>query len=116
MLLQAMPGCDLAEFEKLRQGLRSSQTRELLGQAPNPDDPSDAILASLPLVADSASDVIDAPAPHFSCKCSRERTLAALGVLSETDRAEIRAAKEELKVICHFCGTSYAFDPQEITA
>jgi molecular chaperone Hsp33 len=116
MLLQAMPGCDLAEFEKLRQGLRSPQTRELLGQVPDADPPSDALLASLPLVADFASDVVDAPAPHFSCSCTRERTLAMLGTLGAEDRAEMREGSEPLAVICHFCATRYVFEPQEIPA
>jgi redox-regulated HSP33 family molecular chaperone/Fe-S-cluster containining protein len=51
VLLQAMPGCDLEQFEQLRKGLRSSQTRDLLGQMPNLDAPSDAIRLCLPLNA-----------------------------------------------------------------
>jgi molecular chaperone Hsp33 len=116
VLLQAMPGCDLEQFEQLRKGLRSSQTRDLLGQMPNLDAPSDAILASLPLVADSASELHDATAPRFSCSCSRERTLSAISSLPATERAEIRAGDEAINVVCHFCATSYAFEPQEIPA
>ena len=112
VLLQAMPGCDLEVFEEIRKGLRTSQTRELLGEAKSTED----IVAALPVVADSASELHDGPAPHFHCACSRERTLRMLGGLSAADRAEMRADTKPTHVICHFCATRYSFEPSEIPA
>jgi molecular chaperone Hsp33 len=112
VLLQAMPGCDLEQFEAIRQGLRSPQTRELLGQVAT----TEALIDSLPLAANSAHELHDGPTPHFHCGCSRERTLSMLELLPEADRAELREQDEPTVVVCHFCATRYEFQPREIPA
>lgn len=53
--------------------------------------------------------------PHYFCACSRELFARRLVSLGEKDLKEL-ADEEQTEVLCHFCGTNYVFDQQQMKA
>ncbi len=53
----------------------------------------------------------DAPVPHFSCTCSRQRVGAMLQNLGVAEVESILAERGNVEVGCDFCGAQYHFDP-----
>jgi molecular chaperone Hsp33 len=59
---------------------------------------------------------LDAKPLAFACRCSREKTLRALGRLSRDELRAILAAGEPREITCHFCGEDYLISLEEIRA
>ena len=65
-------------------------------------------------------DVFDESSPEYRCTCSRERTLAALKTVKESDilkmldEQEAEGRPRSLEVVCRFCGNRYEFDEKEL--
>ena len=51
-----------------------------------------------------------APAPRFSCTCSRERVASMLQGLGVEEVESVLAERGEVEVGCDFCGMQYRFD------
>ena len=50
----------------------------------------------------------------FKCRCSRERTLAALKTLAPEELDAMAAKGEPQAVVCHMCGETYYAAPEDI--
>ena len=51
------------------------------------------------------------PAPIlFKCRCSRERSAAAIALLPESEREEILTEEGDIAMTCELCGKTYRFD------
>ena len=65
-------------------------------------------------------DVFDESSPEYRCTCSRERTLAALKTVKESDimkmldEQEAEGRPRSLEVVCRFCGNRYEFEEKEL--
>ena len=65
-------------------------------------------------------DVFDETSPEYRCTCSRERTLAALKTVKESDilkmldEQEAEGRPRSLEVVCRFCGNRYEFGEKEL--
>ncbi len=65
-------------------------------------------------------DVFDESSPEYRCTCSRERTLAALKTVKESDirkmldEQEAEGKPRSLEVVCRFCGNRYEFGEKEL--
>lgn len=65
-------------------------------------------------------DVFDESSPEYRCTCSRERTLAALKTVKESDirkmldEQEAEGRPRSLEVVCRFCGNRYEFGEKEL--
>jgi molecular chaperone Hsp33 len=59
--------------------------------------------------------VAEAPV-GYRCPCSRDRVEEALATLEESDLNEMIESGETIRVSCEFCGTDYAFSPEELLA
>jgi len=51
---------------------------------------------------------------HFFCRCSPERFVNALSLLSYDDLKELKGEAQE--IVCHYCGKKYKVSEQEILA
>lgn len=55
---------------------------------------------------------LDRQPVHFFCRCSPERFMSALSMLSYEDLKEMEGEKQE--VVCHYCGNSLTISKKEI--
>ena len=46
----------------------------------------------------------------FKCRCSRERSAAAIALLPESEREEILTEEGDIAMTCELCGKTYRFD------
>jgi molecular chaperone Hsp33 len=51
---------------------------------------------------------------NFSCRCSREKALAALRYFDREERERMIAEDGGAEVVCHWCGEHYRLSPWEI--
>lgn len=51
---------------------------------------------------------------RFTCLCSRQRARQLLASLGPTELKDILETDEQAELTCHFCGTQYRFNRQEI--
>ena len=54
------------------------------------------------------------PAPHFECRCSRERVGSMLKGLGRPEIDGIVTEQGRVEIGCDFCGTKYHFDPVDV--
>lgn len=52
----------------------------------------------------------------YKCRCSRERFAHALTTIDRADLVDMVAAKEDVEIICDFCGTRYVFTHDDLRA
>ncbi len=51
---------------------------------------------------------------HFSCSCSREKTLNMIKSLGKEEADDILSEQGQISVTCEFCNNRYDFDPIDI--
>lgn len=110
MLIQALPDCDLEEFEKVRRRLERAEledalTRDVLGV----DVWVREVLEEL-LEADFGDSEISysyGADIGLRCSCSEEKMEASLKLLSPAELEEAWSGREELTLQCQFCGRRY---------
>ena len=52
--------------------------------------------------------------PEYRCKCSREQMSNAVIALGRADSVNLLMERGEIEVLCHFCGTKYIFNKQDV--
>ena len=109
-LVQLMPGADEALIDKLEDNIfLMDQLTTVLDE-----DGTDAVFAQV-LKGMEYHLVGEAPV-GYRCPCSRERVEEALATLAGEDLDEMLQSGETIRVSCEFCGTDYAFSPEELLA
>ncbi|GHU36824.1 33 kDa chaperonin [Clostridia bacterium] len=73
------------------------------------------------ILSDIEYDILEDLHPQYRCTCSRERTKKALISIGRADLTElladnIKAKRETTQMKCQFCGKSYRFKNDEISA
>ena len=68
------------------------------------------------LLAGLEPNELDTASPEYKCDCSRKRTEEILISIGKKELEEIAAEGKDTEVSCHFCGKSYVFTPDDITA
>lgn len=116
VLLQALPDCDLEQFDALRRRLQSPEVRTLLENGEQDGDFANALLRALTRGLECQWTLHAGSAPAFRCRCSQESSVDMLRTLPAAERAEIRQRNDVLRVRCHFCSKSYEINPDEIPA
>ncbi len=115
LLLQAMPGCDLIRFQRMRDRLYSPRVREWMTRG----DESDSLVENLLRAVADGEDPpprirLDAGgAPFFKCTCGPGKMGAVLRALPYGERMDIVKKNEPLAVSCRFCGARYALSIEE---
>ena len=115
LMLQALPGCDLERFDRVRHRLGEPECRRLLAAQPRIDNHVERVIRILfDGEADPAFSLDEAPAPRFACTCSHERMREVLGAMGREELERALGAGETLKLTCHFCSAHYAMAPDDI--
>ncbi|GLP95928.1 Hsp33 family molecular chaperone HslO [Paraferrimonas sedimenticola] len=110
MLLQVLPGkdSDLAGFEHLAQLTNTISAKELF------ELDAENILHRLYHQEDLR--LFDAVAVEFKCRCSRERSAAAIRSIDRQELESILADMGHIALDCDYCGTKYEFDSIDVAA
>lgn len=108
-LIQMMPGSDEESIPYLEHRLQNLPgVTELLMKPYNPAE----ILQIL--VGEWDVTVLERREAHFTCRCSRERTIWTLGSLGSSELNSLLAEQEGAEVTCNFCREQYRFSATEL--
>ncbi len=125
LLLQALPGCDLEIFSRLRNALHSAgatRCRKALDPAMLPEMCLSTMLREL---ADAANvqdfDPNDCvwtagATPHWHCHCTREGMRNAMTVLGQQDLEKLFQEHRDSELECQFCRKHYSFRREDFPA
>ncbi len=110
VMLQAMPGCDLKVFEKMRNALMMPEAGTAI--ADRTLAPESRLRNLLQWLCESAEEVDSAVFPvapaRFECSCSGAHMRdTALRMLGEEDFKKLLAENPDPVIRCQFCGESY---------
>ena len=117
ILLQALPDCDLVEFEKMRDALKTDACGELLISNQSPEVKLQALLKLL-LAQTEQVEVEDIRAvvqyefgasPDYKCSCSRARMIESLRTININEVQDLLDSEAGLKLKCDYCKTEYVF-------
>ena len=115
VVIQLLPFADTAIIDQLEKNANSlSNISALFDRGLSLKEIADIALDGI------AYDLFDELDVAYRCTCSRERIKEALQSIGEKELKAMLAEQvaegkpEELEVHCHFCGTNYTFDKQEI--
>lgn len=106
-LLQAMPDCDLAAFDTMRQKMNTPEfRRRLLDSTPPFEHQVRDLLAQL---GGSEPSYSAAGVPGFRCHCSRDSMARALLTLGDAELQKLFDENPHPSVRCQFCRQQYFF-------
>lgn len=116
LMLQALPGCDLQRFDRLRNRLLAPEPRRLLGAPDAPTDLADQLIDLLCQDEEPshAFSIERTASPQFRCSCSRERMKAALATMPPDERRQALERDGHLTMTCRFCNTTHSFSPDDL--
>ncbi len=107
MVVEVLPGAPEETIARLEDNIAGIRGVSHLLEEGGADHVVDRVLAGLDREVKETSPL------RYRCRCSRERFLQQLVLLSAEDRAYV---KEEpvIKASCHFCGAQYEYTPDEL--
>lgn len=114
VLLQARPGCDLMEFERIRNRLGEAEAGRLIrGFEAAPEETLRQLLAFLAGEAEAPESAsANLPAVRFRCDCSAERFRnAARQTLGREELEKLFAENPNPMLRCQFCNAEYRLSP-----
>ena len=117
VMFQAMPGCDLEAFGRMRMELHGEPVKKLLREVMPCEKKLWQIIAavtSLRLPENGANVVYDfAGTPEYRCTCGREKLLRAMRTMGEGELRQLFEKEEETRITCEFCHRSYCFRKED---
>lgn len=125
LMLQALPGCNLEIFSRLRSALhapRIADCRQTLDPAQLPEVHLKTVLAELARCAGLPEFRPDecvlsrGAAPRWRCRCSRESMSRAMRVLGDSDLEQLFEERANPTIECQFCRKRYGFRKEDFFA
>ena len=118
ILLQAQPGCDLVEFEQVRNRLQTAEAGSLLRNFADDPDPESALrnlLAFLTGKPEAPEFALTRLSPaRFRCGCSAEHLRnAALGTLGREEIDKLLQENPNPALRCQFCNAEYRLSAED---
>lgn len=108
MIVEVLPGAGDEVIDRLESNIAGIRgISELLEQGGTPHV-VETVLAGLD------REVKEVSALRYRCRCSRERLLQHLVMLTEEDREYLRREDGTIDADCVFCGTHYLFTSQDL--
>ena len=107
-LLQLLPFCPDDVVDKIEKNIQKlPQVTEMMQEGD--------VKAMIDRVLDGFEyNVVDTYETAYRCTCSKERVIAALSTLPESDREDLADETGKVNVTCDFCGSTYSFDEAEL--
>ncbi len=117
IMLQAMPDCDLENFQEIRTEMHSEKIKHLLGDIM----PSEKklwkiieLVTGMELPFGEEKLVYEfSGEPEYKCTCNREKLRLSLSTLGENELKDIFDQNESPMVRCEFCNKCYKFSRED---
>jgi len=107
IMVQKLPGADT---EKFVHALEQFNSREMANQLKSASGIKD--FGSLFSIDDLS--LLESRSLQFNCRCSYEKSVKILGMLSTYELQEIIQKKALQRVTCHFCGETYRIKTEDV--
>jgi molecular chaperone Hsp33 len=109
LLLHALPGSDLARFERVRGRLEGDAARGWMSREAESDSLMENVLKAVTEgeAGNYRLEYEPAASPFFRCTCNRGKMGAVLRALPIPERMEMVKKKEDVAINCRFCGERY---------
>ena len=108
-MIQALPACDLEQFDRIRRRMEGPAFRRLFQQPDAADDGFGRVVDFL--VGKEPGymglEVARAAPPHFACTCSREKMAAVVRSIPVPERMNMVKRNEDVHIKCQFCASKY---------
>ena len=108
-MIQALPACDLEQFDRIRRRMEGPAFRRLFQQPDTADDGFgrvvDVLVGKEP--GYMGLEVTRAASPHFACTCSREKMAAVVRSIPVPERMNMVKRNEDVHINCQFCASKY---------
>lgn len=108
ILIQLLPGAE-GWVDRLEENAKNlGNISRLIEQGASPEDLIQVALQGIDY------NILDRKPIRFKCSCSRERTRDLLASLGEAEVRDIMEKDGHAELTCHFCGTQYRFEQDEL--
>ncbi len=108
-IIQMLPGYTDAEIDKLEDSVKDLEPiTKMLSDGKTPEEILRLALKNFEV------DVLYEQDIAYKCKCSRERTEAALLSIGIEDLKEMAEDEKDTEVCCHFCDKKYIFTKKDL--
>lgn len=108
-MIQLMPGADEDVLSRLEERLASMKSvTACLDEGMGPREIMELLLS------DMEPEINEKIPVRFRCGCSRERMEAAIISIGRKDLRSLIDEGEPIEAVCHFCGTKYRFEVEEL--
>lgn len=108
-IIQLLPGAMESDIVKLEESIKDLESvTKMLSDGKTPEDILKLALKKFEY------EVLYTENVAYECKCSRERTEAAIKGLSVEDLQEMVDDGKGAEVVCHFCNERYNFSTEEL--
>ena len=108
-MIQLMPGADEDVLSRLEERLASMKSvTACLDEGMGPREIMELLLS------DMEPEINEKIPVRFRCGCSRERMEAAIISIGRKDLRSLIDEGEPVEAVCHFCGTKYRFEVEEL--
>jgi molecular chaperone Hsp33 len=109
LMIQMLPEADDADVDAMQEALSGlPPMSEFLGDAGTAE--------ALIRMFDPQAEIKHRAPASFYCPCHRERYARALITLGVAELESMRAELEVVETLCHFCGSTYTFNQEEMGA
>ncbi|MBO5912097.1 MAG: Hsp33 family molecular chaperone HslO [Clostridia bacterium] len=108
-IIQMLPGFTDAEIDKLEDSVKDLEPiTKMLSDGKTPEEILRLALKNFEVEVLYEQDI------EYKCKCSRERTEAALISIGIEDLKEMAEDEKDTEVCCHFCDKKYIFTKKDL--
>lgn len=109
LLLQPLPGCELADFDRLRVKIEHPEFRQWLEAKPRS---TEEVVTRLD--AGEAPLYLDETEPSYVCNCSRRKVETVLRMLDQAELEDMLEKDGSAEIDCHFCAEHYHFSRADL--
>lgn len=114
-MIQALPGCDLLEFDKLRRRMREDDFNSILASESIAEEVKlKQIVKCVTGDGNASFDFQFSDQPRYKCSCDVEKMKTAIKTLPQNEIDEIFAKNAKPEIKCHFCNKKYSFTREEL--
>lgn len=116
-MLQALPGCDLELFDRVRRRMDSERFRSMMGHLNNADGYFEELAGELAGEEIAHALHMDTDGePRFRCRCKRDKIVDVICSIPIPDRMNIVKRGEPVVVSCQFCNRRFEVSIEECIA